>query len=169
MSPCKLWLYRLMTGWLPETRCFGLKAALLKWCGARVGRNVQVLSSAIISGDGTLIVGDDVWIGAGSRISPTGTAVIKIGSNVDIGPEVMILTGTHEIDAGLSHMAGTGLGRSVTIGNGCWLGARSTLLPGVELAEKTVVAAGSVVIRGVDKPMQLIAGVPAKVKKSFAG
>ena len=83
MSPCKLWLYRLMTGWLPETRCFGLKAALLKWCGARVGRNVQVLSSAIISGDGTLIVGDDVWIGRDVVMTPGRT--IQDGSIIAAG------------------------------------------------------------------------------------
>lgn len=167
MSPCKLWLYRLMTFWLPETRCFRLKSALLKWCGARIGRNVHVVSSAIISGDGMLIVGDDVWIGAGTRISPTGIATIEIGSNVDIGPEVMIMTGTHEIDVRGSHVAGRGRAGSVSIGDGCWIGARSSVLPGVVLAEKTVVAAGAVVIKTVSQPFQLVAGVPAVAKKNL--
>jgi maltose O-acetyltransferase len=84
---------------------------------------------------------------------------------VDLGPEVMILTGSHEIDLEGEHIGGEGTAASVTIGNGCWLGARAMILPGVTLADKTLVAAGSVVTKSVDVPCSLVAGVPAEVKK----
>ena len=167
MKPSRLWLYKLMTGWLPETRCFGFKAALLRWCGAKIGNNVRICSSVVFSGDGMLEIGDDVWIGAGSRIVPVGDGKITIESHCDLGPEVMVLTGSHAIDPDGPHIGGKGTGESVFVGCGCWLGARSTLLPGVSLPPKTVVAAGAVVIEGPKTEKTLIAGVPAKEKKTL--
>lgn len=156
-----------MTCWLPESRFFGLKASMLRWCGAMVGKNVRIASSAVIAGDGVLEIGDDVWIGAGDRISPTGTASVKIGSHIDFGPEVMILTGSHEIDPDGEHIGGKGISRDVVISDGCWLGARAVILPGVRLAERIMVAAGSVVTKPCETPKSLLAGVPAAVKKSY--
>lgn len=167
MRSFRLYLYDVFVRLLPETRFWNLKSRLLRWCGAKVGLNVRIGSSAVFLGDGRLEIGDDVWIGAGCRISPIGNAVIKIGSRCDFGPEVMILTGSHEIDIGGSHIAGRGLSKSVTIGEGCWLGARSTILPGVTLAQKTLVAAGAVVTRSIIREKTLVAGVPAVEKKEF--
>ena len=167
MRPFRLWIYRLLTWWLPETRCFGWKRILLRWAGATVGKNVRINSSAVFGGNGELVVGDDVWIGARDVICPTAPARIAIGSHVDLGPEVMMLTGSHEIDLGGEHIGGKGTAASVAIGNGCWLGARAMILPGVTLAEKTLVAAGAVVTKSVDGPCSLVAGVPAVVKKTF--
>ena len=130
-----------------------------------MGKNVRVNSSAIFSGNGGLVIGDDVWVGARDVICSTAPARIVIGSHVDLAPEVMMLTGSHEIDPEGEHIGGRGIAASVTIGNGCWLGARATILPGVTLAEKTLVAACSVVTRSVDAPSSLVAGIPARVKK----
>ena len=137
---------------------------LLRWAGAKLGKNVRINSSAVFSGNGGLI-GDDVWIGAGDVISPVAPAIITIGSHVDFGPGVMIITGSHEVDLEGEHIGGKGKAASVVIGNGCWLGARAMILPGVTLADKTLVAAGAVVTKSVDVPCSLVAGVPAEIKK----
>ena len=141
---------------------------LLRWAGAAIGKNVRINSSAVFGGNGELVVGDDVWIGARDIICPTAPARIVIGSHVDLGPEVMMLTGSHEIDLEGEHIGGKGMAASVSIGNGCWLGARAMILPGVTLADKTLVAAGAVVTKSVDVPSSLVAGVPAVVKKQLA-
>ena len=167
MKSLLLWIYSLIVHLLPETRCFGLKAFLLRRCGARIGRNVRINSSVRILGTGRLEIGDDVWLGAGVFLSPVGDAAITIGSHCDFGPQVMVLTGSHEIDPGGEHIGGRGTAQSVTIGAGSWLGARSTILPGVSLAEKTVVAAGAVVCKDVRIPRSLVAGVPAVLKKAL--
>ncbi len=167
MKPFRLWIYRLLTWWLPETRCFGWKMLLLRWAGATVGKNVRINSSAVFNGNGDLCIGDDVWIGAASVIMPIAPARVAIGSHVDIGPGVMILTGSHEIDPDGLHIGGRGTAKSVTLGDGCWLGARATILPGVSLAEKTLVAAGAVIAKSVDVPCSLVAGVPAVMKKQL--
>ena len=167
MIPYRLWVYKLLVSLLPETRFFGLKSLLLRWCGAKLGGNVRINSTAIIAGSGGLEIGDDVWVGSGCRISPVGGAVVRIGSHCDLGPEVMILTGSHEVDPVGLHIGGNGAASSVTVGNGCWLGARAIILPGVTLAEKTLVAAGAVVTKSAEVPKTLLAGVPAKCCKQY--
>lgn len=167
MIPYRLWIYRLLTSWLPETRFFAVKALLLRWCGAKVGKNVRINSSAKFLGCGGLEIGDDVWIGAGGCISSVGSAVVKIEKHCDLGPEVMVLTGTHDIDPDGDHIGAKGRSESVSIGPGCWLGARSTILPGVGLSAKTLVAAGSVVTKSFDADKIMVAGIPAVIKKRY--
>ena len=167
MKSFRLWIYKLLTCWSPETRCFKLKVAMLRWCGAKIGKNVRINSSAIFLGNGGLIIGDDVWIGAGCRIMPVGNAHIIIGSHCDLAPEVMILTGSHEIDKEGEHIAGKGISANVEIGDGCWLGARSTVLPGVSIAKKNILAASSVMTTSSEIEKSLWAGVPAEMKKQY--
>lgn len=147
---------------LPETRCFGLKRRLLRWAGAKVGRNVRVCSSVSIYGCGGLEIGDNVWIGHNSII--VCSSKVLIGANVDIAPMVFIGTGSHKIDPKGDHVAGVGVSKDITIGNGAWLGARSTVLPGVTIGDKCVVGAGSVVTKATES-MKIYAGVPAKLLK----
>lgn len=167
MRSFRLWIYNLIVRNLPETRCFSFKAALLRWCGVKVGKNVRIGSSVRFSGVGHVELGDDVWIGAAAYIQANAGAVVTIGDCCDVGPHVMLVTGSHEVDVEGSHIAGRGVSKSIIIGDGCWLGARSTILCGVHIPEKSVVAAGAVVVRSVDTPRSLIAGVPACVRKVY--
>lgn len=167
MLSYRLFIYNIVRRALPETRCFGFKAALLRWCGARVGNGVRINSSAMISGNGGLEIGNDVWIGAQVFLMPTAPATVKIGSQCDLGPQVSIITGTHEINTGEGHVAGRGKSVSVEVKDGCWIGARSLILPGVVLANRTLVAAGSVVVKSNTERNALIAGCPAIVKKIY--
>jgi acetyltransferase-like isoleucine patch superfamily enzyme len=165
MKTARLHLARVVFRVLPETRCFGLKAWLLRWCGAQVGRNVRVCSSVTILGGGDLSFGDDVWVGHGTFIF-SGSA-IRIGSCVDIGPQVYIGTGTHELDLSGSHAAGPVKQADVEIGAGVWLCARAVVLPGVTIGTKAVVAAGAVVTQDVPDRC-LVGGVPARVLKTLS-
>jgi len=47
---------------------------------------------------------------------------------------------------GLKDVAGIGSGADISIGNGTWIGAASCILPGAQIGEGSVVAAGSVSI-----------------------
>ena len=167
MKPFRLWIYKRLTSWLPESRCYGFKVALLRWAGAKIGSNVRIYSSAQFLGNGDLEIGDDVHIGAGVLLYPTAPATITIGNHVDVGPQVAVLTGSHEIDVEGDHVAGKGTARSVVLSSGSWICARATILPGVSVAEKTLVAAGSVVVRACDRSSVLLAGNPAVEKKMY--
>lgn len=150
---------------LPETRCFGLKRAMWRLAGAKVGKGVRISSSAKIVCSGQLEIGDDTWIGSQVLLAPASRIVI--GKNCDIAPRVYIGNGTHEIAPDADRIAGKDVALDVTIGDGSWLCANSCILPGVTIGDKCVVAAGAVVAKPFTEDKVLIAGVPAKIKKQL--
>jgi len=88
-------------------------------------------------------------------------ARITIGEDVQIGPNVQLLTPTHPIEAELRR-AKWEAARPITIGNNVWLGGGVIVCPGVTIGDDTVVGAGAVVVR--DLPARVVAvGNPARV------
>ena len=162
MKSWKIYIYNMIARLLPETRCFSLKSAMLRWCGAKIGSNVRINSSAHILGIGNLEIGNDVWIGNDCIIMPMSPATLKIGNCVDIAPGVYISTGTHEINHGHDgHSAGIGMNMDIIICDGAWLGACSVVLPNVTIGERAVIGAGALVNRNI--PSHSVAvGIPAK-------
>ena len=133
--------------------------------GAQIGNNVKISSSCKILGAGELVIGDNTWIGYQCMI--VSSSNIVIGTNVDIAPRVYIGTGTHTIDPNAEHIAATDISRDVKIGDGCWICANATILPGTEIGRKTVVAAGAVVATAFNEEKILVGGIPAKKIKSY--
>lgn len=82
---------------------------------------------------------------------------IEIGSNVYIGPGVKIISGNHDFYDFKKHLPE----RAIKIGDNCWLGANSVILPGVHIGTHVIVAAGAVVTRDFTKNC-VIGGLPAK-------
>jgi maltose O-acetyltransferase len=92
-------------------------------------------------------------------------ATIRIGDDVQIGPNVQLLTATHPVDADLRR-AKWESGAPITIGDNVWLGGGAIVLPGVGIGDDTVVGAGAVVTR--DLPARVVAvGNPARVVRSL--
>jgi maltose O-acetyltransferase len=90
-------------------------------------------------------IGEDTFIGHQVLIVGDEASPITIGKNVDIAPRVVIVSGGHEIDMVSGHSAGAGKGGKIWIQDGVWIGANSTILPGVTIGYKSVIGAGSVV------------------------
>lgn len=107
-----------------------------------------------------LTVGDRSFVNYGCFFDLA--APTTIGSDVQIGYGVMFVTGTHEVNPVTMPRAGAFIAAPIEIGDGCWIGARATILPGVTLPAGTIVAAGSVVTRSPDVP-GTYAGVPARL------
>lgn len=92
-------------------------------------------------------------------------ARITIGDDVQIGPNVQLLTATHPLEAA-PRRAKWESARPITIGDNAWLGGGAIVLPGVTVGADSVIGAGAVVTR--DVPAGVVAvGNPARVVRSL--
>lgn len=92
---------------------------------------------------------------------------IEIGENSTLAYGVTILTGADPNGPRnkLSKLYPP-VKAPVSIGNDCWIGANSVILPGVNIGDYCVVAAGSIVTKDVPSGV-LVAGNPAVIKKKL--
>jgi maltose O-acetyltransferase len=91
-------------------------------------------------------------------------AAVTIGDDVNIGPNVQLLTPTHPVAAGLRRDKWEAA-EPIVIGDNAWLGGGVIVCPGVTIGANTVVGAGAVVVR--DLPANVVAvGNPARVIKA---
>lgn len=94
-------------------------------------------------------------------------ARITIGDDVQIGPNVQLLTPTHPVEPGPRRDKWEAA-EPITIGDNVWLGGGVIVCPGVTIGDNTVVGAGAVVTR--DLPADVVAvGNPARVIKKLDG
>jgi maltose O-acetyltransferase len=90
---------------------------------------------------------------------------IAIGDDVQIGPNVQLLTPTHPTDPE-ARRSKIEAAEPITIGDNVWLGGGVIVCPGVTIGENTVVGAGAVVVR--DLPANVVAvGNPARVIRTL--
>ena len=113
---------------------------------------------------GCFVGGRAVSIGEGSFINTRtfieASAPVTVGRRVSIGMDTAIITSAHE-PGDSTRRAGVVAPQPVRIGDGCWLGARVLVLPGVKIGPGCVIAAGAVVTRDCE-PHGLYAGIPAR-------
>lgn len=83
---------------------------------------------------------------------------IYIGRGTWIAPNVGIITANHDPQDLSKHLKG----ENVIIGDECWIGMNTVLLPGVVLGNRTTVGAGSVVTKSFPEGHCVIAGNPAR-------
>jgi maltose O-acetyltransferase len=92
------------------------------------------------------------------------TAPITLGEDVQVGPNVQLLTSTHPIAPG-PRRDGWQAGVPITIGDNVWIGGGAVICPGVTIGQDAVVGAGTVVIRDVPAGA-VVVGNPARVVRS---
>lgn len=139
--------------------------------GINIGDNVSIGQYSIIEATGVLTdLGKGVSIGAGSGIgaySFIGAAGgVQIGSNVIMGQRISFHSENHNFDSPDVDIKYQGVTRQgIIVGDNCWIGANVVVLDGTVIGRGCVIAAGSI-LRGEYPEDMLIAGVPAKVKRS---
>lgn len=88
---------------------------------------------------------------------------ITIEDDVLIGPKVNLITENHPLDPGDRRALMT---KPIIIRRKAWIGAATTILPGVTVGENAVVAAGAVVTADVPANT-VVGGIPAKFIKNI--
>lgn len=141
------------SGWFPVGR---FKLLLLRWFGARIGKGVVIKPHVRIKNPWRLTLGDHCWIGQNVWIDNIEN--VAIGDHVCISQLVYFCTGSHDHRKTTFDL----VARPIVVGNGTWVGARATLLGGVDIGANAIVAAGSVVTSSVQN-CEFVGGVPAKV------
>ena len=140
-----------------------------------VGENTLIgaevtLSAGMVPGQDlgpvpVLHIGDRCVIGRGSHIVAHHSLVI--GDDVFTGPYVYITDQNHGYaDPDVPIGRQLPLNAAVRIGSGSWIGAGAVVLPGACIGRNVVIAAGSVV-RGTVPDRCVVAGVPARVVRSY--
>ena len=143
---------------LKGTKSFEKKRKLLnKLEGYSIGEGTKIVGP--IQSTGRLTIGKNCWIGKNFYVNGNGS--VTIGDNCDIAPEVTFQTGGHEIgDA--SRRAGKGCIHHQRVGNGVWIGGRTTIVNTVTIGDGSVIAGCACVTKNVENNT-LVGGVPAKV------
>lgn len=137
------------------------KRNLLNWLGHEIGEGTKIVGPIHIYGN--LTVGSDCWIGTDFIVHGLGRVII--GDRCDIAPEVRFLTGSHKI--GDEHRrAGKGISHTIVIEEGCWIGARTTLVGDITIHKSTIIGACSFVNKNVQSNV-VAAGIPAKIIKDL--
>lgn len=153
----KVWAKRLFTA--PSLIAADRRLKWLARSGARIDLQAFV-SKSVWNGKV-----NNLQVGKGSFVGRTNIDLhdrVRIGQNVIINDEVLLLTGSHDVkDPGFQLVT-----RPITIHDYAWIATRATILPGVTIGKGAVVGAGAVV--SMDVPdYNIVVGNPAtKLAKS---
>jgi maltose O-acetyltransferase len=104
------------------------------------------------------VIGEDVHIGPWTIFDYSYAHLIEIGSRVTIAPRVHLLA--HDAST-KRHLDYTRVGR-IVVEDDVFLGAGSTIMPGVRVGAGSIVGVHALVTKDVP-PGSLVIGVPAKV------
>lgn len=96
---------------------------------------------------------------------------IEIGENTIISGNVLFLVHDYSIGTAIRSVCPVTQGalphfiKGIKVGNNCFIGIRSIILPGTTIGDNTIIGAGSVVKGNIPSGV-IVAGNPAKIIKS---
>lgn len=121
----------------------------------RLPESSNILTPVQIDRGKTITIGENSFINWGFNTVSTGG--IHIGNNVQIGPNVALLTANHNVnDLQIIYC------KPIVIEDGAWLGEGVKVMQGVTIGHGAIVAAGAVVTKDVP-PDSIVGGCPAKI------
>ncbi len=101
----------------------GIKVALLRTFGAKIGKGLIIKNNVIIKFPWKLTIGDNVWLGENSWID--NLDYVTIGSNVCISQGALLLTGNHDYSVPSMPYRNA----PIVIEEGVWVGAEVVVCP----------------------------------------
>ena len=124
------------------------------------GRSVNVEQGAYFGSGWEVEIGDHSGLGVNCVVPFN----LKVGRDVMMGPDVLILGENHRFDDldRPMRLQGYTIAPPVRIEDDVWIGARVTILPGLTIGKGAIIGAGAVVTKDVP-PYAICAGNPARV------
>jgi acetyltransferase-like isoleucine patch superfamily enzyme len=131
-----------------------------------IGNNVKIETHCAVFAresekSGKLVIGNNSNIGDHTIIDLVDD--LTIGNDVAIGPNCTLYTHDHIYDdINLPAWKGGIISKPIIIEDGAWVGSSVTILPGITIGKRAVVAAGSIVTKNVETNC-IYGGNPAKL------
>ena len=149
------WLVQAIAFPLTPHPCNGLRVALLRLFGARLGQGVVIRPTARITFPWRVAIGDHSWIG--DHVVLYSLAPIHIGCHCVISQRSYLCTGSHDIASSQFDLQTA----PITVGNGAWVATDCFIAAGVTIGANAVVGVRSTVLSSL--PNQWICwGTPCR-------
>lgn len=129
----------------------------------KVGRNPDIQAPFYCDYGSHIYAGENLFMNFNCVVLDC--AEVRLGNNVQFGPNVQIYTATHPLIAA-ERIKGPELAYPITIGNNVWLGGGVIVCPGVTIGDNTTIGSGSVVTKDIPANV-FAAGNPCRVIKEL--
>jgi lipopolysaccharide O-acetyltransferase len=164
-------------------RCLGLRTGSGVMVGRGINwplgnlRNIHLGENVSLGKNGWIYLplhnrAAQIHIGAGTAIGDSfviaANGSIQIGRNCLFSYRVTIIDHTHTTGWGVNPVtSGPTVGKLVEIGDRCFVGCGTVIVPGVKLGANCIVGANSVVTKSFEAG-SVVAGVPARLLRNLA-
>ncbi len=133
----------------------GIKVALLKLFGAKIGSGLVIKNDVNIKYPWKLIIGNNCWIGEKVWIDNIDSVII--GNNVCVSQGALLLTGNHDYkDSAMPYR-----NSPIIIKDGAWIGAETIVCAGVTIHEDAILTVGSMTSKDLESN-GVYQGIPAR-------
>lgn len=139
-----------------------LRLTLYRMLGYKIGKPAMIHAQCFCGigskGKGKLILGKDSIINYRCFLD-LGDDII-IGNHVGVSFGCTFVNSSHKV-GNASKRYGEGYSKPIIVGDGCWIGANVTIMPGVTIAPGCIIATNSLVLHDTNAN-GLYAGSPAR-------
>lgn len=150
-----LWYFTNVVFFMNPLNPFGnLKVIVLRLFGAKIGKGVVIKPGVNIKYPWLLQVGNHVWIG--EKVWIDNLVLVKMEDHVCLSQGAMLLTGNHHYRKSTFDLI-TG---EIKLEQGCWIGAKAIVCPGVVCRSHAVLSVNSVATETLE-PYWVYKGNPA--------
>jgi acetyltransferase-like isoleucine patch superfamily enzyme len=142
----KLGINKIMHFLMRETPSPEMRSFILRYLGAKVDKSAKISYDFLL-------------------FDASKAENLVIGKNVAVGPRVTMITHSDPSPSELEKLYPK-IDKPIIIEENVWIGANTTILPGVRIGKFSIIAAGAVVTKDVPS-FTIVAGVPARTIKKL--
>ena len=151
------WFVQAVTFPLTPHFLNGMRCAILRLFGAKIGKNVLIRPTARFTYPWKVTIGDYSWIG--DDVVFYSLDKINIGNHCVISQKSYLCTGSHDMRDRAFGLKTA----SLTVGDGAWVAADCFIAPGVNIGVNAVIGARSSVFANMPAG-QVCVGNPCRAK-----